>query len=44
MMLLFKLSDEKLVDVEGLVGLGLDDVVLMVTKVVGVVRIALEAR
>lgn len=43
-MLLFKLPDEKLVDVEGLVGLGLDDVVLMVTKVVGVVRIALETR
>ena len=43
-MLLFKLPDEKLVDVEELVGLGLDDVVLMVTKVVGVVRIALEAR
>lgn len=37
MMLLFKLPDEKLVDVERLVGLGLDNVVLMVTKIVGVV-------
>lgn len=41
-MLLFELSDEKLVNVERVVGLGLDNVVLMVAKVVSVIGIALE--